>query len=219
MANCKPVATPADTKGKVSAADGKPLDDVTSYRSLAGALQYLTITRSDIAYAMQQVCLHMHAPRDVHQTMLKRILRYVKGTVHLGVQPPRRSPPIRMPTGPAVRTQDALHRVSASSSVPLSSHGRPNSKPQFRDRAPRRSTTPLPTPFPSALGSGNSSVSYCTRFHRRRLHSATTYPRYTCLRIQFITGEPNTSSSTYILSGRRLPLARSASLMFPVHGS
>ena len=86
MANCKPVATPADTKGKVSAADGKPLDDVTSYRSLAGALQYLTITRSDIAYAMQQVCLHMHAPRDVHQTMLKRILRYVKGTVHLGVQ-------------------------------------------------------------------------------------------------------------------------------------
>ena len=86
MVNCKPVVTPADTKGKVSAADGKPLDDVTSYRSLAGALQYLTITRSDIAYAVQQVCLHMHAPRDVHQTMLKRILRYVKGTVHLGVQ-------------------------------------------------------------------------------------------------------------------------------------
>ena len=66
MANCKPVATPADTKGKVSAADGKPLDDVTSYRSLAAALQYLTITRPDIAYAVQQVCLHMHAPRDVH---------------------------------------------------------------------------------------------------------------------------------------------------------
>jgi hypothetical protein len=28
----------------------------------------------------------MHAPRDVHQTMLKRVLRYVKGTTHLGVQ-------------------------------------------------------------------------------------------------------------------------------------
>ena len=28
----------------------------------------------------------MHAPRDVHQAMLKRILRYVKGTVQLGIQ-------------------------------------------------------------------------------------------------------------------------------------
>jgi hypothetical protein len=35
---------------------------------------------------VQQVCLHMHAPRDVHQTMLKRILRYIKGTLTLGVQ-------------------------------------------------------------------------------------------------------------------------------------
>ncbi|XP_066341800.1 uncharacterized mitochondrial protein AtMg00810-like [Miscanthus floridulus] len=86
MANCKFVATPADTKGKASATDGTLLDDATSYWSLAGALQYLTITRPDIAYAMQQVCLHMHAPRDVHLTMLKHILRYVKGTTHLGIQ-------------------------------------------------------------------------------------------------------------------------------------
>ncbi|XP_066395941.1 uncharacterized mitochondrial protein AtMg00810-like [Miscanthus floridulus] len=86
MANCKSVATPADMKGKASATDGTLIDDATSYRSLAGALQYLTITRPDIAYAVQQVCLHMHAPRDVHLTMLKRILRYVKGTAHLGIQ-------------------------------------------------------------------------------------------------------------------------------------
>ena len=35
---------------------------------------------------MQQVYLHMHVPRDVHQTMLKRILRYVKGTTSLSIQ-------------------------------------------------------------------------------------------------------------------------------------
>jgi hypothetical protein len=86
MTNCNSVATPADTKGKASATDGTLIADATSYRSLAGALQYLTITRPDIAYAVQQVCLHMHAPRDVHLTMLKRILRYIKGTAHLGVQ-------------------------------------------------------------------------------------------------------------------------------------
>ena len=86
MANCNPVATLADTKPKASTADGKLIDDATTYRSIAGALQYLTITRPDIAYAVQQVCLHMHASRDVHQTMLKRILRYVKGTTSLGIQ-------------------------------------------------------------------------------------------------------------------------------------
>jgi hypothetical protein len=86
MANCNSVPTPADTKPKASTTEGTPVADVTSYRSLAGALQYLTITRPDIAYAVQQVCLHMHAPRDVHMTMLKRILRYIKGTATLGVQ-------------------------------------------------------------------------------------------------------------------------------------
>jgi hypothetical protein len=86
MTNCKPVATPADTQQKASAGDGILLDDATSYRSIVGALQYLTITRPDIAYAVQQVCLHMHTPRDVHLTMLKRILRYIKGTIHFGIQ-------------------------------------------------------------------------------------------------------------------------------------
>ena len=86
MSNCNSIAMPVDTKPKAFAADGKLIDDATSYRSIAGALQYLTITRPDIAYAVQQVCLHMHASRDVHQTMLKRILRYVKGTTSLGIQ-------------------------------------------------------------------------------------------------------------------------------------
>lgn len=53
--NCKPAATPIDIKNKLSA-DGPPTDDVTSYRSLAGALQFLTMTRPDIAFAVQQAC-------------------------------------------------------------------------------------------------------------------------------------------------------------------
>ncbi|XP_022007864.1 uncharacterized mitochondrial protein AtMg00810-like [Helianthus annuus] len=54
-------------------------------KSLAGALQYLTITRPDIAYVVQQVCLFMHAPREPHYQFLKRILRYVKGTLDHGL--------------------------------------------------------------------------------------------------------------------------------------
>jgi hypothetical protein len=85
MANCKPATTPAEAKSKVASSDGRPFSDISWYRSMAGALQYLTLTRPDIAYAVQQVCLHMHAPRDSHANMLKRVLRYVKGTIDFGL--------------------------------------------------------------------------------------------------------------------------------------
>jgi hypothetical protein len=80
MSNCKAASTPAETKSKVSSSDGKLLHNPSWYRSMPGALQYLTLTRPDIAYSVQQICLHMHAPRDAHATLLKRIMHYVKGT-------------------------------------------------------------------------------------------------------------------------------------------
>jgi len=84
MTSCKPVATPIDAKGKL-ATDGPVVDDAHSYRSLAGALQYLTMTKPDIAFAVQQVCLHMHDPRMPHLALLKRILRYIRGTTSHGL--------------------------------------------------------------------------------------------------------------------------------------
>uniref|UniRef100_A0A453D0W1 Reverse transcriptase Ty1/copia-type domain-containing protein n=1 Tax=Aegilops tauschii subsp. strangulata TaxID=200361 RepID=A0A453D0W1_AEGTS len=63
MLNCNPISTPIDTKAKPSAFDGDPLSNPTHYRSLAGALKYLTLTRPDISYVVQQACLFMHAPR------------------------------------------------------------------------------------------------------------------------------------------------------------
>jgi hypothetical protein len=45
----------------------------------------LTMTRPDIAFAVQQVCLHMHDPRAPHLALLKRILRYVRGTSSHGL--------------------------------------------------------------------------------------------------------------------------------------
>jgi hypothetical protein len=41
--------------------------------------------RPDIAYAVQQVCLHMHDPRKQHLAAIKRILCYVKGTLSHGL--------------------------------------------------------------------------------------------------------------------------------------
>ncbi|GKB32673.1 ribonuclease H-like domain-containing protein [Tanacetum coccineum] len=85
MQHCNPCRTPVDTESKLGS-DGDPVSDPTLYRSLAGALQYLTFTRPDISYAVQQVCLYMHDPRAPHFTALKRILRYVRGTLTFGLQ-------------------------------------------------------------------------------------------------------------------------------------
>jgi hypothetical protein len=48
-------------------------------------LQYLPHTCPNIAHAVQQACLYMHAPRDSHLNLMKRILRYIKGTLDLGM--------------------------------------------------------------------------------------------------------------------------------------
>ena len=66
MTDCKPCSTPVDTQAKLSADLGDPVADPTAYRSLADALQYLTFTRPDLTYAVQQVYLHMHDPRESH---------------------------------------------------------------------------------------------------------------------------------------------------------
>ena len=92
MSGCNPCSTPVDTCAKVSADAGPPVDDPTAYRSLTGALQYLTFTRPDIAYAVQQICLHMHDPRETHLTAAKRILRYLQGTISYGLIIPRSAP-------------------------------------------------------------------------------------------------------------------------------
>jgi hypothetical protein len=84
MAECKPCATPVDTQSKLSAI-GPPVADPTGYRSITRALQYLIFTRPDIAYVVQQVCLHMHDPREPHLTVIKRILRYLWGTLDFGI--------------------------------------------------------------------------------------------------------------------------------------
>ncbi|GJS42738.1 hybrid signal transduction histidine kinase M [Tanacetum coccineum] len=81
--HCNPSRTPVDTESKLGP-DGVPVQDPTLYRSLAEGLQYLTFTRPDLSYAVQQICLYMHDPREPYFAALKRILRYVRGTLDFG---------------------------------------------------------------------------------------------------------------------------------------
>nr|GFA57920.1 ribonuclease H-like domain-containing protein [Tanacetum cinerariifolium] len=70
MTNCNPSRTPVDMDSKLGP-EGVSFQDPTLYRSLAGGLQYLTFTRPDISYAVQQICLYMHDPREPHLAALK----------------------------------------------------------------------------------------------------------------------------------------------------
>jgi hypothetical protein len=81
MVDCKPVSMPA----KVTAESGPPVADPTHFRSLIGALQYLTFTRPDITYAVQQICLHMYGPREPHLTAMKHTMCYLRGTLNYGL--------------------------------------------------------------------------------------------------------------------------------------
>ncbi|KAL5579769.1 hypothetical protein UlMin_012211 [Ulmus minor] len=70
---------------KLTATDGDPVPNVTKYRSIVGALQYITITRPEIAYCVNRVCQFMQKPLDHHWKAVKRILRYLKGTADEGI--------------------------------------------------------------------------------------------------------------------------------------
>ena len=84
LLDSKHVATPMSA-GEVLVRDGSQFRDPTLYRSLVGALQYLTITRPDLSYAVNLVSQFLQSPTDNHFQALKRILRYVKGTIHFGL--------------------------------------------------------------------------------------------------------------------------------------
>lgn len=87
MECCKPVHTPVATSEKLSASAGTLLspEETTKYRSVVGALQYLTLTRPDLSYAINRVCQFLHAPTDLHWTAVKRILRNIQHTIGLGL--------------------------------------------------------------------------------------------------------------------------------------
>jgi histone deacetylase 1/2 len=87
MHNCKDIATPMASSEKLSKSAGSPLSDdmAFTYRSTVGALQYLCLTRPDISFSVNRVCQFLASPTDEHWSAVKRILRYIKGTVNLGL--------------------------------------------------------------------------------------------------------------------------------------
>jgi hypothetical protein len=88
MSNCKGVYTPLAANEKLSATKGVPLGsaNATQYRSIVGALQYLTLTRPDIAFPVNKGCQYLHSPTMKHWMVVKRFLRYLKQSIKIGLE-------------------------------------------------------------------------------------------------------------------------------------
>lgn len=85
MLHAKPVATPMTPTPKLSLTTGTTLEDATEYRMVIGSLQYLSLTRPDIAFAVNRLSQFMHRPADSHWQATKRVLRYLAGTTTQGI--------------------------------------------------------------------------------------------------------------------------------------
>ncbi|XP_060673820.1 uncharacterized mitochondrial protein AtMg00810-like [Ziziphus jujuba] len=85
MLDCKPISTPMEVNAKLSAYEGKDLEDATMYQQLVGSLIYLKLTRLDISFAVGIVSRCMQSPKKPHLEAVQRILRDVKGIIHMGL--------------------------------------------------------------------------------------------------------------------------------------
>jgi hypothetical protein len=81
----RPVDVPMDPNKKLLKDEGELFEDPGRYRRLVGKLNYLTITRPDISYAVSVVSQFLEAPRVSHWEAVTRILRYLKRAPGLGI--------------------------------------------------------------------------------------------------------------------------------------
>ena len=89
MEDCKPVSTSMVTGCKISKYDESKEVDQRQYRSMIGSLLYVTASRPDIMQAVGQVAIFQASPKESHVLAVKRIFRYLKGTMDYGLWYPK----------------------------------------------------------------------------------------------------------------------------------
>lgn len=83
MENCNSVRTPIDVNVKMDEYDDSEQADIHDYQELMGRLMYLSVyTRPDLSFALSCLSQFNKDPRMIHLSALKRILRYLKGTIN-----------------------------------------------------------------------------------------------------------------------------------------
>ena len=85
MLQAKGLPTPMTSGLKISSQDGVPIENAQLYKSTIGTLQYVTVTRPELAYSVNKVCQFMQRPTDEQWKTVKRILRYLRATMDYGI--------------------------------------------------------------------------------------------------------------------------------------
>ncbi|XP_060969494.1 uncharacterized mitochondrial protein AtMg00810-like [Cannabis sativa] len=85
MDEAKPSNTPMVSGLKLSAYGSSLVDNPHMYKSIVRVLQYLVITRLEISFSVNKVCQLMANPLQSHWHVVKRILRYLSGTIDYGI--------------------------------------------------------------------------------------------------------------------------------------
>lgn len=85
MLGCKSSSIPMTPNLKLSKSDGDILDDQEMYMSLVGRLMYLTITRPDITFSVNNLCQYSSAPHTSHLNVAYKVMQYIKGSVGKGL--------------------------------------------------------------------------------------------------------------------------------------
>jgi hypothetical protein len=85
MDGAKDVTTSLSTSVSLKLNDGSAAVNPTEYRKVIGALQYLSLTRPNISFAVNKLSQLMHCPSTIHWTATKQLLRYLKYTIFHGI--------------------------------------------------------------------------------------------------------------------------------------
>ena len=85
MENSKIVKTPSCSSSHLVPHSSILFSDPTVYRSMVGALQYLTFTRPNLAFNVHKLCQFMSKPTSVHLEDAEHVLRYLRGTLNHGI--------------------------------------------------------------------------------------------------------------------------------------
>jgi hypothetical protein len=85
MDDCKPTPSPFQSGVKLTTTYTSPEVDATLYRQLVDILLYFTHTHPDLSFDVGLVASYMQTPHEIHWKEIKRILRYVRGTIQFEI--------------------------------------------------------------------------------------------------------------------------------------